>query len=331
LLVGEGPTFLGGVLRRAVVAVIGEPIARAGSPAQTASAPPQGGDAVAPDGRAGLYRERKLIDGYPGLEQTGHQEQKDRDPAYLGRLLGRLSRLVDVSPPRRILVIGCGPTPGLVRVLRESGHDAVGLEPVPAFVAAAREYLGSEAAVIEGAAEAMPLPDGSFDVVFAESVLEHVTSPSKSLDEMCRLLRPGGALYLTTTNRYEISLTGLNGEYRIRFFNWLPATVRESFVYQHHHYDPSLANHTRLPAVHWFTFARLCEMGREAGFARFYSLIDLMDENDPRVGRRRLGRALFRRARYSPWLRAAALFQYGGTIVMVKLPPGRSALDPAPG
>src|SRR5262245_51908419 len=58
LLVGEGPTFLGGVLRRAVVAVIGEPIARAGSPAQTASAPPQGRDAVAPDGRAGLYRER---------------------------------------------------------------------------------------------------------------------------------------------------------------------------------------------------------------------------------------------------------------------------------
>jgi len=48
------------------------------------------------------------------------------------------------------------------------------------------------------------------------------------------------------------------------------------------------------------------------------------------VGRRRLGRALFRRARYSPWWRAAALVQYGGTIAMVKLPPGRSALEPAP-
>ena len=295
-----------------------------------APSPGPGQDAAAPVDPAGLYRDRKLIDGYPGLEQFRLQEQSDRDPAYLDRLLGRLSRLVEISPPKRMLVVGCGPKPHLVRLLREAGYDAVGLEPVPEFAASAREDLGSEDAVVEGAAEAMPLPDGSFDVVFAESVLEHVTSPSKALDEMCRLLDPGGVAYVTTTNRYEISLTGFNGEYRVRFFNWLPATLRESFVFQHTHYDPSLANYTRLPAVHWFTYAKLCEMGREAGFARFYSLIDLMDENDPAVGPSRLRRALFRRSRYNPWLRAAALVQYGDTIAMVKLPPGRSALDPGP-
>lgn len=305
------------------------------SPGPLPQPPAEGHPATAaPANRADLYRDRKLVDGYPGLERlgleffAGLQDQQGYDPGALHLLLARLSRLADVSPPKRMLVIGCGPKPHVVRLLRDAGHDVVGLEPVPEFVASAREDLGSESAVIEGAAEAMPLPDGSFDVVFAESVLEHVTSPSKALDEMCRLVRVGGLAYITTTNRYRISPTGTNGEYNVRFFNWLPATVRESFVFQHTHYDPSLANYSRLPAVHWFTYAKLCQMGREAGFARFYSLIDLMDENDPAVGRTRLRRALFRSSRYNPWLRSAALLQYGATIVMVKLPPGRSAPDP---
>ena len=291
-----------------------------------AAAPPS-------DDPADLYRGRKLIDAYPGLEQLGLeffadlQDEQGADAGAVGVMLARLSRLADVSPPKRMLVVGCGPKPHLARLLRDAGHEVIGLEPVPEFAASARKHLGSDDAVIEGAAESMPLPDGSFDVVFAESVLEHVTSPSKALDEMCRLLRPGGLAYVTTTNRYRISPTGVNGEYNVRFFNWLPKTVRESFVFQHTHYDPTLANYSRLPAVHWFTFARLCEMGREAGFARFYSLIDLMDDDDPAVGRTRLRRALFRRSKYNPWLRSAALIQYGATIVMVKLPPGRGSLE----
>lgn len=44
----------------------------------------------------------------------------------------------------------------------------------------------------------VPAPDGSFDVVLSTQVLEHVENPDHYLAEAYRLLKPGGALVLTT-------------------------------------------------------------------------------------------------------------------------------------
>ena len=43
---------------------------------------------------------------------------------------------------------------------------------------------------------ALPFLDGSFDAVLSLGVLEHVADPAASLDELHRLLRPGGTLYI---------------------------------------------------------------------------------------------------------------------------------------
>lgn len=42
---------------------------------------------------------------------------------------------------------------------------------------------------------ALPFPDGVFDFVFSQAVLEHVPDPHRAVDEMVRVLKPGGALY----------------------------------------------------------------------------------------------------------------------------------------
>jgi SAM-dependent methyltransferase len=42
----------------------------------------------------------------------------------------------------------------------------------------------------------LPFDDGSFDFVFSSGVLHHTTDPDKGLDELTRVLRPGGYLYL---------------------------------------------------------------------------------------------------------------------------------------
>ena len=45
-------------------------------------------------------------------------------------------------------------------------------------------------------AEQLPFADGSVDAIVCESLLEHVPNPQKIVDEMYRVLRPGGAMYI---------------------------------------------------------------------------------------------------------------------------------------
>ncbi|HKP12860.1 MAG TPA: class I SAM-dependent methyltransferase [Blastocatellia bacterium] len=273
---------------------------------------------------ADLYAGRRLAEGYPGLDRlaldkfTTTLDAQADDTPRLERLLGRLNRLIDLDRARNIVVLGCGPRPQTVKHLLERRFNVVGVEPVPLFVESARQYLNDATHVLEGAAERIPVADGSQHIVFCDSVLEHVVSPGRSLDEMYRVLAPGGIAFITTTNRQRFSVTGHNGEFMLRFFNWLPALLRESFVHHHLHYDPRLANYSQLPAVHWFTFSGLCAMGREAGFAQFYALLDLMDAGDPAVGGSRLKRWVVNKVKRSPWLRALALTQRGDTIIMLK-------------
>jgi len=270
------------------------------------------------------YTRRRLADGYPGLDRLAFDQFSAVLDAHgdetlrMNSLLARLNRLVDLDRMRDIVVVGCGPKPQTIRFLKERKYRVVGVEPVPMFVEAAREYVGSRDSVLQGAAEAIPLADGSQQIVFCDSVLEHVVSPSKSLDEMFRVLAPGGIALITTTNKLRISLAGHNGEYRRRYYNWLPSLVKECFVFQHLHYDPRLANYSELPAVHWFSYASLCALGRQSGFARFYSLLDLFDLGDPAIANSKFKKWLVNKVKFNPWLRALALTQRGDTIIMLK-------------
>jgi hypothetical protein len=95
--------------------------------------------------------------------------------------------------------------------------------------------------------------------------------------------------------------------------------VRESFVYRQLHFNPSLANVTRRPAVHWFTYAGHCRLGRRSGLYRSYSKLDLFESDDFGVTKSRLRRMLLDRVRHDPWLRSAALTEVAGDcIFMVK-------------
>lgn len=100
-----------------------------------------------------------------------------------------------------ILDVGCGDG-GVARLLRERGARvvAVDLEPSPAW----QNEPGLTFSVADG--EALPFPDGSFDLVHSKDSLHHMNHPERALAEYRRVLGPGGAALIIEANRFCPSL-----------------------------------------------------------------------------------------------------------------------------
>jgi len=99
----------------------------------------------------------------------------------------------------RLLDCGCGPgsiTIGLAKAVAPG--EAVGLDQSPRFVEAARNLAEEEGVsnvqFEQGDVYSLPFPDASFDAVFAHTLLVHLRDPTSVLEEMLRVLRPGGVI-----------------------------------------------------------------------------------------------------------------------------------------
>lgn len=265
-----------------------------------------------------LYKDRKLSAGFPEMERLGvehHSHAQDigseTEHVVIHAFMDCMKKLIDVTG--KVLIVGSGPRPYALKWLLEHGYDAEGIEPVEISLKSANEF----GPVRLGAAESIPFKDSSCRAIFMESVLEHVDSPEKSLSECFRVLEPGGALFIYTTNRLKVHPKGFTGEYSVRFFNWLPKIVQESYIFHTLHFRPELANYNARPAVHWFSYSELCRLGRAAGFAQFYTTLDLVDSDNLIVTRSKLRRFFLNKVRYNPWLRAFVITQMGGTSIFM--------------
>ncbi|MFP3940517.1 MAG: class I SAM-dependent methyltransferase [Thermoanaerobaculia bacterium] len=140
---------------------------------------------------------------------------------YEGRLAFALERLREgrkahsylagrypdvVAPGARVLDVGCG-NGGLLLPFAEAGLSCWGLDvtlhPELAETAGA---AGVPLRQVQGRGEALPFPDGVFDLVLLAETLEHVAAPRAVGREVARVLRPGGLCYLTTPPRLRYLL-----------------------------------------------------------------------------------------------------------------------------
>jgi SAM-dependent methyltransferase len=95
-----------------------------------------------------------------------------------------------------VVELGCG-TAYFSAWLAKRGARPVGVDPTPAQLATARamqEEFGLDFPLVEAAAEAVPLPDASFDLALSEYGASIWADPYRWIPEAARLLRPGGRL-----------------------------------------------------------------------------------------------------------------------------------------
>jgi 2-polyprenyl-6-hydroxyphenyl methylase / 3-demethylubiquinone-9 3-methyltransferase len=107
----------------------------------------------------------------------------------LGHLDGRL-----------VLDAGCGG--GLVaRELAAAGAGVVGVDRSLGSLGVARRAVGTPFRPAQGRLERLPFADGSFDAVVAADVLEHLPDLPAAVQELARVLAPGGSFLFDTINR----------------------------------------------------------------------------------------------------------------------------------
>lgn len=95
----------------------------------------------------------------------------------------------------RVLELGIGGGLNLGFYDASAVTEVVGVDPsaeLRARAAAAPRAEGLEVNILEGAAEALPLEDASFDTVVCTFTLCSVASPEAALAEARRVLKPGG-------------------------------------------------------------------------------------------------------------------------------------------
>lgn len=124
-----------------------------------------------------------------------HYEVEDRHWWFRGRwavVEALLSRTQLPAKPR-ILDAGCGTGGNLQRYSRMG--DAAGVDPSTDAVRFCHER--GFASVRQAGLESLPFPGGSFDLIAATDVVEHIAAEDVALNELRRVAAPNGVMLLT--------------------------------------------------------------------------------------------------------------------------------------
>jgi len=143
--------------------------------------------------------------------ETYYWDQNLEPPAFVqSRLEEIVAEFAPYRQTNRLLDIGCG-AGNLLRAARKSGWDAQGVDVAVNAAKHVRE-LGFE--VFRGELRDAHFPAAHFDVITAAELLEHLPDPRAELNEIVRLLRPGGLFWTTTPHACGLAARVLGLKWR---------------------------------------------------------------------------------------------------------------------
>ncbi len=219
----------------------------------------------------------------PEVQQPAVATHSHAGAAFFCQQLAERGFSERISP--RVLIAGCGSGHEAIAIQDrlDADVDAVDVEDFvdPIYIGQARTHF-QVASVCD-----LPFDDGTFEAIFYHHVIEHVDRPEASLEELTRVLRPGGWLFVGTPNRHRlISSIGAHrqSEWDATFLNKVCDNLRD----WKHRLKGQFRN----------------ELGAHAGFSR-----------------RELDRMLAKHFQHRQWLTSQYLkFKYGQSTAASLLP-----------
>ncbi len=136
------------------------------------------------------------------------------------RCWSKVQDLIGGWTDKTILDVGCGYT-SVLNIL--GGGDRYGLSiEIEDLRDRPGYFLNKDIRWINGTAERLPFTPGCFDVVFCNNGVDHYESPQGSVDEMVRVLKPGGWVVLSI-NIFETDIGARDSQHHFSF-------TREKFL-----------------------------------------------------------------------------------------------------
>ena len=178
-------------------------------------------------------------------------EQKN---LYVSMLLQQLKSLKGETGT--LLDIGAGRGELLSAAIRE-GWRAVGIETSSTFASHAAQHSGAE--IRREPLEQCGFADASFDAVVLGAVLEHLYNPDEVIEEIARILRPGGVVFIDVPNEQGLYFRIGNFYQRLRLRDWVVNLAPTFSPFHVFGFSPKslralLAKHGLKPRI-WYVFA----------------------------------------------------------------------------
>ncbi|HID56273.1 TPA: class I SAM-dependent methyltransferase [Candidatus Poribacteria bacterium] len=122
---------------------------------------------------------------------------RGHDEGYLRPYVDLVSAFAD--PGDFILELGCGNGLSSMMLARR-GYKVVGTDLSPFFLAESSGWIGPDLSYVACDALELPFKDESFDLVCSNELIEHLPDVRPALDEMARVVKPGGRIVIVGPN-----------------------------------------------------------------------------------------------------------------------------------
>jgi ubiquinone/menaquinone biosynthesis C-methylase UbiE len=139
------------------------------------------------------------------------------------------------------LEIGCG-TAAFLKEAQRSFRVAIGCDIAFRWLLIARKRLqeaGLQSNLVCCCADYLPFCDNFFDSVASVSLLEHVSGVGRTIEEMARVTKQDGSIFVWTTNRFSVAPEPHVRLWAVGFLprSWMPAYVkwRRGMAYEKKH------------------------------------------------------------------------------------------------